>query len=243
MIRFFLRGGAMCLLAVAWPMASSALTITFKGTVVSVPSDADLLNYYLSTNDPPADPADYLFDRPAIGTPATVTVVINDLVMKEPLEPGTGDEGLGSQDFSATAIVPTYISSMVRPRYYPYTNEENYFSLSMDDGTYYLRSRPPLYSNGRDNSIDVVEFFYASSGEAPSTVGQLAKRLRQKSTTGQYHADLGDVSTGLYVHIAFASPGVVPLPATVWLGLGAMGMLFAAARRRDGGHAAGLRTV
>jgi hypothetical protein len=29
MIKFFLRGGAICLLAAAWPMASSALTITF----------------------------------------------------------------------------------------------------------------------------------------------------------------------------------------------------------------------
>jgi hypothetical protein len=113
----------------------------------------------------------------------------------------------------------------------------------MADGTFYIRLRPALYSIYSDNSVDVLEIFYASSGEEPTTVGQLANRLRQKSTTGQYQADLGDVSAGLYVHIAFASPGVVPLPATVWLGLGAMGMLFAAAQRRDGGHAAGLRTV
>jgi hypothetical protein len=172
-----------------------------------------------------------------------VTVVINDQVMKEPLEPGSENWGIGSRDFSAIASVPTYVSSTVRPSlYYPYTNNSGFFSFAMNDGTTYMRSWPSVYSNSPDNGVDVVEFFYPSSGAVPITVGQLADRLRQPSTTGRYHADLGDVSNPLYIDIAFASPRVVPLPATVWLGFGAMGALFVVARRRERRRVETLRT-
>jgi hypothetical protein len=53
-------------------------------------------------------------------------------------------------------------------------------------------------------------------------------------TTGVYHADLGNIHTGLYLDVAIASPRVVPLPATVWLWLSGLGAIFAARRRLRG---------
>lgn len=229
-----LHRGTICLAALACPAAAPALTIVYTGVVTSVPSDADLAAYYYAYNDPPADPADYLFDRPEIGTRATVTFSIGRDILDEPLDIGAGSwtSPVYRGHLVATATVDSYLSSAVTPSvFYGYENRAGRFSFSSDDGTTYLRPRPPAYSEGADGSIDVIEVLYPPSGLAPTSLRELAALIRQPSAKGHYAADLGDFPRPLYVGIDFASPRVVPLPATVWLGLGGIAALVLAARR------------
>lgn len=167
---------------------------------------------------------------PPIGTLGTVELYINDTNPLTPIFDGFDVV----ESFRASVDVPGFISgSMVNN-----PNPSDFFSLTTEFLAFGSYGPSAITDPGTETFLPSARHsfrieFGATLGSVPTTVGEVVAALSLPGVTGYFSHELEGSPGFLLTRVSFTDDvSAVPLPASAWMLIAALGAMGAARRRR-----------